>query len=116
MDIYVANDGDPNQLWINQGDGTFIDDALIMGASVNAAGLHEAGMGVVAADFDNDTDVDLFVTHLRDETNTFYRNLGPGIGFEDQTARVGLASASAPPTPASAPRPSTSTSTATSTW
>ncbi|MFQ5350991.1 MAG: ASPIC/UnbV domain-containing protein, partial [Thermoanaerobaculia bacterium] len=35
-------------------------------------------------------------THLRDETNTFYRNLGPGVGFEDQTARVGLASASTP--------------------
>ena len=96
MDIYVANDGDPNQLWMNQGDGTFIDDALIMGASVNAAGLHEAGMGIVAADFDNDLDFDLFLTHLRDETNTFYRNLGPGIGFEDHTAGVGLAVASTP--------------------
>jgi hypothetical protein len=96
VDIYVANDGDPNQLWINQRDGTFIDDALIMGTSVNAAGLDEAGMGVVAADFDNDTDVDLFLTHLREETNTFYRNLGPGLGFEDQTARVGLATSSVP--------------------
>ncbi len=96
VDIYVANDGDPNQLWMNQGDGTFLDDALIMGASVNAAGLHEAGMGVVAADFDNDGDLDLFLTHLRDETNTFYRNLGGGIGFEDQTVRVGLAAASTP--------------------
>ncbi len=95
-DIYVANDGDPNQLWINQGDGTFLDDALIMGASVNAAGLHEAGMGVVAADFDNDTDLDLFLTHLRDETNTFYRNLGAGIGFADQTTSVGLAATSTP--------------------
>jgi len=96
VDIYVANDGDPNQLWMNQGDGTFIDDALIMGASVNAAGLDEAGMGVVAADFDNDADLDLFVTHLRDETNTFYRNLGGDLGFEDQSARVGLAAASTP--------------------
>ena len=96
MDVYVANDGDPNQLWINQRDGTFIDDALILGASVNAAGLHEAGMGVVIADFDNDADPDLFLTHLRDETNTFYRNLGPGLGFEDQTTRVGLAATSTP--------------------
>ncbi len=96
VDIYVANDGDPNQLWINQRDGTFLDDALIMGASVNAAGLHEAGMGVIAADFDNDADFDLFLTHLRDETNTFYRNLGPGVGFEDQTTRVDLAAASTP--------------------
>lgn len=95
-DIYVANDADPNQLWINQHDLTFLDDALIMGTSVNAAGLDEAGMGVVAADFDNDADFDLFVTHLRDETNTFYRNLGPNVGFEDQTAQVGLASTSTP--------------------
>ncbi|MDX1748663.1 MAG: VCBS repeat-containing protein, partial [Halobacteriales archaeon] len=96
LDVYVANDGDPNQLWINQGDGTFLDDALIMGTSVNASGLSEAGMGVVAADFDNDADFDLFLTHLRDETNTFYRNLGPGVGFEDQSTRVGLAAASTP--------------------
>ncbi len=96
VDIYVANDGDPNQLWINQKDGTFVDDALIMGSSVNSSGLYEAGMGVVAADFDNDSDFDLFITHLRDETNTFYRNLGTGIGFEDQTAQVGLAAASTP--------------------
>ncbi len=96
IDIYVANDGDPNQLWINQHDGTFLDDALIMGASVNAAGVHEAGMGVVAADFDNDTDFDLFVTHLRDETNTFYRNLGTGAGFQDDTAKAGLGSSSTP--------------------
>ena len=96
VDIYVANDGDPNQLWMNQGDGTFLDDALIMGSSVNAAGLYEAGMGVVAADFDNDADFDLFLTHLRDETNTFYRNLGTGIGFADETAQVGLALASTP--------------------
>ncbi len=96
MDIYVANDGDPNQLWMNQRDSTFIDDALIMGSSVNAAGLHEAGMGVVAADFDNDADFDLFLTHLRDETNTFYRNLGDGLGFEDSTTQAGLAAASTP--------------------
>ncbi len=96
MDFYVANDGDPNQLWVNQKNGTFIDDALIMGTSVNSSGLYEAGMGVVAADFDGDTDYDLFVTHLRDETNTFYRNLGPGVGFEDQTNQVGLSWASTP--------------------
>ncbi len=100
VDVYVANDGDPNQLWMNQqatdGTVTFIDDALIMGAGVNASGLHEAGMGVVAADFDTDGDLDLFLTHLRDETNTFYRNLGSNLGFQDDTTQAGLATASTP--------------------
>jgi hypothetical protein len=101
VDIYVANDGDPNQLWMNQGTGsdgsvTFVDEALILGTSVNASGLEEAGMGVLAADFDNDADLDLFLTHLRDETNTFYRNLGPTRGFRDDSNIVGLAASSTP--------------------
>ena len=94
-DIYVANDADPNQLWLNQGDGTFRDEALLMGASVNAQGVTEAGMGVVTADFDGDTLPDLFMTHLVNESNTLYRNLGAEMGFEDVTAVSGLAAASA---------------------
>ena len=45
-DIYVANDGNANQLWINEGDGTFTDRALLAGAAYNADGKAEAGMGV----------------------------------------------------------------------
>ena len=95
-DVYVANDADPNQLWINRGDGTFRDEGLIMGASVNAQGVTEAGMGVVAADFDGDALPDLFMTHLANESNTLYRNLGSGLGFEDVTVASGLAAGSAP--------------------
>jgi hypothetical protein len=95
-DVYVANDADPNQLWINLGDGTFRDEGLIMGASLNAQGVTEAGMGVVAADFDGDALPDLFMTHLANESNTLYRNLGGGLGFEDVTAVSGLAAGSAP--------------------
>ena len=95
-DVYVANDADPNQLWINLGDGTFRDEGLIMGASVNALGVTEAGMGVVAADFDGDTLPDLFMTHLANESSTLYRNLAPDLGFEDVTAASGLAAGTAP--------------------
>ncbi|HEX3231451.1 MAG TPA: VCBS repeat-containing protein, partial [Pyrinomonadaceae bacterium] len=89
VDIYVANDGDPNQLWINQKDGTFRNDALLAGAAVNRNGQAEAGMGVDAGDFDNNGTDDLFITHLMDETNTLYLNLGKGL-FEDRTREVGL--------------------------
>ncbi len=90
VDVYVANDKTPNQLWVNQQDGTFSDEALLAGGAYNADGMAEAGMGVTAGDYDGDGDLDLFLTHIRGETNTLYRNDGAG-GFEDVTAAVGLA-------------------------
>ena len=95
VDVYVANDGDDNQLWINRRDGTFRDGALLAGVALNHAGMAEAGMGVDAGDVDNDGDVDLFVTHLDNETNTLYVNDGTGM-FEDRSARARLAAPSVP--------------------
>ena len=89
IDIYVANDGDPNQLWINQKNGTFINDALLAGAAVNRNGQTEAGMGVDAGDVDGNGTEDIFVTHLMDETNILYLNLGQAL-FEDRTREAGL--------------------------
>ena len=89
-DIYVANDGDPNQLWINQKNGTFTNDALLAGAAINRNGQAEAGMGVDAGDFDGNGTEDIFVTHLMDETNTLYVNQGQAL-FEDRTREAGLA-------------------------
>lgn len=90
LDIYVANDGDPNQLWLSQnGTGRFTDEALLAGVAVNRAGRAEAGMGVVAADFDGDGSLDLFMTHLEGESNTLYANFGNGA-FGDQTIEQGL--------------------------
>ena len=88
-DIYVANDGDPNQLWINQKDGTFQDEALLAGVALNHEGRAEASMGVDVGDFDGDGDEDLFMTHLDGESNTFYVNTGDGF-FEDLTIKLGL--------------------------
>jgi hypothetical protein len=89
MDLYVANDMLPNHLWINQGDGTFIEDGLLGGSAVNADGRSESSMGVVAADYDNDGDEDLFITHLGYQTNTLYINDGTGL-FDDRTPTSGL--------------------------
>ena len=88
-DLYVANDGMPNYLWQNRGDGTFEERALEAGASVNAAGQAEASMGIAAGDADNDLDEDILLTHLTLETNTFYRNRGDGF-FDDATTPSGL--------------------------
>jgi hypothetical protein len=93
QDVYVANDGMLNQLWINQRDGTFRDEALLSGAAVSGDGMAEAGMGVIAVDVEEDGDLDLFMTHLRGESNTLYVNDGRGA-FEDGTAVRGLAAAS----------------------
>ena len=94
IDFYIANDGDPNQLWLNNGDGTFTDRALMTGAAVNRQGTAEAGMGVAAFDLENDGDLDLLLAHLRDETNTLYRN--DGGNFQDVTLAAGLATPSLP--------------------
>jgi hypothetical protein len=89
IDLYVANDSQPNQLWINQHNGTFRDTAFLAGAAVSGTGQAEASMGVDAGDFDNDGDEDLFVTNWLDQMNVLYVNDGTG-NFEDRRAASGL--------------------------
>jgi len=93
VDLFVANDQEPNFLWINRRDGTFEEVALMAGTAVNSEGRAESSMGVDAADVDNDGDEDLFMTHLGGETNTLYLNLG-ALLFEDRTfaTRLGMVS------------------------
>ena len=93
VDLFVANDSQPNQLWINQHDGTFKNVALAAGVALTAEGKAEASMGVDAGDADNDGDEDLFITEQNGEGHNLYVNDGAGM-FEDQSARSGLASAS----------------------
>lgn len=88
IDFYVANDGNPNQLWLQTGDQQFTDQALGQGCAVNRMGAAEAGMGVAVVDVENDGDLDLFMTHLGNESNTLY--LSDGARFDDRTAAIGL--------------------------
>jgi hypothetical protein len=89
LDIYVANDANPNQLWINKHDGTFRDDGMLSGAAVNAAGNPEGSMGIASGDFDRDGDEDIFITNIIGETFVLYENDGHG-NFEDVRNKVGL--------------------------
>lgn len=89
LDLYVANDGQPNHLWRNRRDGTFENTALLAGCAVAADGQPQASMGVVAGDLDGDGSEDLFMTHLARETNTVYLNDGTGT-FEDHSRESGL--------------------------
>ena len=86
IDIYVANDQTENLLWINQRDGTFVNDGILSGTSVNADGEPEGSMGVDAGDGDNDGDEDLVMTHVPEEGHNLYVNLGSGL-FEDASAQ-----------------------------
>ena len=94
VDFFVANDGSANQLWLNRGDGTFEDGALLAGVAFNMDGFPEGSMGIAAGDADNDGDLDLFVTNITRETHAFYRNLGDGQ-FEDARLPAGIGTATA---------------------
>jgi len=95
IDLYIANDGQENQLWINQRDGTFKDLALVAGAAWSDPGKAKAGMGVDAGDFDDDGDEDVFVTNLSGEGHDLYVNDGTGT-FEPGSAAAGLKHPSLP--------------------
>jgi hypothetical protein len=90
-DIFIANDAQPNRLWINQKNGTFRNEALSRSVAYNNLGNAEANMGVTLGDFAHTGMLDLFVTHLVTETNTLWRQ-GPRGRFHDCTVESGLAS------------------------
>ena len=91
-DVFVANDMMVNRLWINRGDLRFVEEAAYRGCAVDAHGVAKAGMGVAAADVDNDGDTDLLVVNLAEQTDSFYRN--EGDWFADATEAMGLGTTS----------------------
>ncbi|HTU22093.1 MAG TPA: CRTAC1 family protein [Gemmataceae bacterium] len=88
-DLFIANDKQPNRLWINRHDGTFQEESVVRGVAYDGMGQAQAGMGVALGDLDGDGLEDLFVTHLTEETNTLWRQ-GPRGFFRDETVRAGL--------------------------
>jgi hypothetical protein len=88
-DIYVACDQTPSILYINQGNGKFVDEALLRGAALDENGKAMSGMGVAAADYLHEGNPSIFRTNFSDELETLYRNLGQGE-FQDVSVESGL--------------------------
>jgi hypothetical protein len=89
IDIFVANDGKSNFLWVNQGGKRFVEEAIQAGAAYNAAGAPQANMGVAAGDVDGDGRRDLFITHDEGEYATLFLQVAQCM-FEDRTAAASL--------------------------
>jgi hypothetical protein len=87
-DIFVANDAQANRLWVNQQDGTFVEKAATLGVAYNALGNAQANMGVAVGDADRNGLLDLFVTHLTDESHAFWKQ-DPVGRFRDRTGAAG---------------------------
>ena len=84
MDIFVANDTEPNFLFINQGNGTFKESGLEFGVAYNEQGDSVSGMGCDAKDFDNDGLVDVVYNDLSGQVFGLLRNES-GKSFRDIT-------------------------------
>ncbi len=88
-DIYVANDSTASALYQNRKNGKFTDIAMEAGCALSADGKPQAGMGVSAADYDLDGNLDIVKTNFAGDTPSLYHNLGNG-NFEDTTFTAGL--------------------------
>jgi hypothetical protein len=88
-DIYVANDSTKSLLYKNLKDGKFTEVGLEAGCVLSADGKPQAGMGVSAADYDLDGNLDIVKTNFAGDTPSLYRNLG-NWNFEDATFQAGL--------------------------
>lgn len=86
VDIYVANDSDPNYLYRNEGDARFKEIGLWSGAALDANGAAQAGMGVALGDVQDDGFPDLVVTNFSEDFTTLYR--GDGTGFFEDVSEI----------------------------
>ena len=75
-DIFIANDTEPNSLFINQGNGTFEEQGLEMGVAYNDSAHAGSSMGSDAKDYDNDGNVDIFYNNLMGQVWQLLRNRG----------------------------------------
>jgi hypothetical protein len=89
LDLFVANDSDPNYLYRNDGDGTFREVGVWSGCALDGKGVAQASMGIAIGDVFGTGSIDVFVTNFAEDFSTLYRNLGDGL-FEDVSEQTGV--------------------------
>ena len=92
-DLFVANDGGANYLYLNQKNGTFKDVAFPMGVAVSQDGAEQGSMGVAVADYDNTGRLGVLVTNFSEEYNALHRNEGPhftDVSFRSKIGAISL--------------------------
>ena len=92
-DILFSNDTQPNKLYRNNGNGTFVEKAVVAGIAFSEDGVARAGMGVDAADYDHTGVASILITNFANQMLSLYHNEGKGL-FVDEAPRseVGRAS------------------------
>jgi len=95
VDLFVANDSDPNYLYLNLGNGTFKEAAVLSGVGFNVDGTIQANMGVAVGDYDNNGRPDVLTTTFEDAHFPLFQQDASGF-FEDVSHRVGLGTATEP--------------------
>lgn len=94
MDLFVANDTEPNKLYRNNRNGTFTDNGVIAGVAFSEAGTARAGMGVDAADYDGSGKPGVVIGNFTNESIALYHNDGSGL-FTDEASTSGIGKISA---------------------
>jgi hypothetical protein len=93
LDVFGANDTQPNRLYRNKGDGTFTDVGVMAGVAFNEAGVARAGMGVDAADYDGSGRQSVIIGNFSNEMMALYSNDGKGLFIDEApTSTIGRAS------------------------
>jgi enediyne biosynthesis protein E4 len=95
LDLFVTNDGQPNYLYHNEGNGHFTDVAYAAGAAVDHDGTEQANMGLALGDYLHSGRNSIAITHFNNEYTILYRNDG-NMNFTDVAHATGIAAATTP--------------------